>query len=324
MAIKLCIIRDDRLGDLILSMPVIESLKKNNNIEISLIASSINYDFANKTKVFQNIHVSENGFINKINLIKKVRRENFDLIVNCSGLKGKIYKLFLPKNNTITSILLSRYKKNSHIKKKIIKFIQSLFFNKVIIVDRYNDQIQNNTKHQTNIVKDLFDNSNLIVDKINDYTFKTNKNAEKNLVIIHLSNSWLQNSRLEKLQKIISAIINDTKYNIKLTTEKKINERFNEVIKNCKKNKERIRILLEPSLNQLIKVMGDASFVITPECGCSHIATMLNTKTIIIYDNNNLPGTINQEYEPYQKIYFKLVFKEDDIIQKTIEILKLK
>ncbi len=84
MAIKLCIIRDDRLGDLILSMPVIESLKKNNNIEISLIASPINYDFANKTKIFQNIHISENGFINKINLIKKVRRENFDLIVNCS------------------------------------------------------------------------------------------------------------------------------------------------------------------------------------------------------------------------------------------------
>jgi len=49
---------------------------------------------------------------------------------------------------------------------------------------------------------------------------------------------------------------------------------------------------------------------------------MLNKKTIIIYDDENLPDLINQEYEPYKKKYLKLVFNKDNIVKKIIEILR--
>jgi len=46
---KICIIRDDRLGDLILTLPVVEALKHENDVEITLLCSHINKNLAKNT-----------------------------------------------------------------------------------------------------------------------------------------------------------------------------------------------------------------------------------------------------------------------------------
>ena len=92
--------------------------------------------------------------------------------------------------------------------------------------------------------------------------------------------------------------------------------------KNNKMEINKTYLCYEPSFDSWIETLNSASHVITPECGCAHVATMLRKKTIIIYDENNHPDLINKEYEPYKNNYSKLVFNKDDIVYDIMRFLR--
>ncbi|MDA1284248.1 MAG: hypothetical protein O3C61_04910 [Proteobacteria bacterium] len=329
---KICIIRDDRLGDLILTLPVIETLKEKHALSITLLASSTNQILANRTKLFQKVYVFEKGIINQFKLILNMRKEKFDWVVNCSPFKNRFYKLFIPANNKISSLFLSRYKKTHIIKKLIIHWFLKKFFNHIEVIERYEGRMNNNIIHQTEIVLKLFNKIGFNLGSPKGYEYKKNSFQENKLVVIHLSNSWLEGERINDLDELIKSINYDTDYSIILTSEKNMHSGFNNTINGIdlfkideeisNNDKQKISFYHEPTLDDWIKVLDMASYVITPECGCSHVATMLNKKTIIIYDDNNFPELINQEYEPYKKEYLKLVFKKNNIVEKIMGILR--
>ena len=106
---NICIIRDDRLGDTILTLPIVKQIKKEYpNSQITLIISKISEDliklcdYVDKYLVFSN-----NKIINKIN------SQNFDLIINFSPIKNRTYKFFLNAKRKINIIYLSRYKRDN-------------------------------------------------------------------------------------------------------------------------------------------------------------------------------------------------------------------
>ena len=80
MSKKICIIRDDRLGDLILTLPVVEALKHENDVEITLLCSHINKNLARNTKLFESIIVFREGIFNQMKLIRNLRKEKFDSV----------------------------------------------------------------------------------------------------------------------------------------------------------------------------------------------------------------------------------------------------
>ena len=80
---------------MILTLPVIEGLKEKYGLNITLVASSTNQTFANRTKLFQKVYVFEKGIINQFKLILSLRKEKFDWVVNCSPFKKKFYKIFI-------------------------------------------------------------------------------------------------------------------------------------------------------------------------------------------------------------------------------------
>ena len=58
---KICIIRDDRLGDAILTLPIINKLKKTyKNSKITLVISPISAELVKKFDFFDNLIVSKN------------------------------------------------------------------------------------------------------------------------------------------------------------------------------------------------------------------------------------------------------------------------
>ena len=77
---KICIIRDDRLGDTILTLPIIQKLRKTYiDSRITLVISSISEELVKKFDFFDNLIISKN-----IETIRKINQSKFDLILNFS------------------------------------------------------------------------------------------------------------------------------------------------------------------------------------------------------------------------------------------------
>ena len=70
--------------------------------------------------------------------------------------------------------------------------------------------------------------------------------------------------------------------------------------------------------NLWIKVIYSSSTIITPECGCSHIAAAYKIPVNIIYGPKNHPEAIHKEYAPWKSKYNKFVFGEDGLNLKLI------
>ena len=68
-------------------------------------------------------------------------------------------------------------------------------------------------------------------------------------------------------------------------------------------------------------VIYSSSAVITPECGCSHVAAACKIPVNIIYDPNNYPEAIHKEYAPWKSKYNKFVFDEKNLNQNLIKHL---
>ena len=67
-----------------------------------------------------------------------------------------------------------------------------------------------------------------------------------------------------------------------------------------------------------ISIINSSDYVITPECGCTHIASLSNSKLCVIYDADNLPNMIASEYAPWKKSYTKLISNDEKLIEKLI------
>ena len=70
---KICIIRDDRLGDTILTLPIIQKLRKTYiDSRITLVISSISEELVKKFDFFDNLIISKNN----IETIRKINQSN--------------------------------------------------------------------------------------------------------------------------------------------------------------------------------------------------------------------------------------------------------
>ena len=86
--------------------------------------------------------------------------------------------------------------------------------------------------------------------------------------------------------------------------------------------KNNITILDKLSYENWIHVIYSSSQVITPECGCTHISAACKIPVNIIYDADNLPDAIYNEYSPWKSKHKKFVFNEKDLNKKIINCLE--
>ena len=68
-------------------------------------------------------------------------------------------------------------------------------------------------------------------------------------------------------------------------------------------------------------MINQADYVITPECGCTHIASLTKCKLAVIYDADNYPNNIRQEYAPCNKKYLSLETNEKELNQKLLNFI---
>ena len=288
---KICIIRDDRLGDTILTLPIIQKLRKTYiNSRITLVISSISEELVKKFDFFDNLIISKNN----IETIRKINRSKFDLILNFSPLKNRFYKLFLKSKTKVHLSFQSRYKYKN--RRSIQIAFLKIFFHKIYCYER-NDL--NKLCHQTEFMDKLLVSEGVYK---SEKPNKINLNLGNNLIfdyLIHLSDRWFKSDyRNKDLINLIEILIK-TNSKICITTDlylsNDLKNLIDEIIKNFKLN-----CFIKPSFEEWINLIDQSNVIMTFESGCSHICGILNKKTLIIYDNQNKPDFIMKEYKPYE------------------------
>ena len=76
-------------------------------------------------------------------------------------------------------------------------------------------------------------------------------------------------------------------------------------------------ILDKLNFDNWTSVINSSTWVITPECGCTHIASLSGTNLCVIYDADNVPDMIAEEYAPWKKKYTK-IYSNNQNLEKEI------
>ena len=124
---------------------------------------------------------------------------------------------------------------------------------------------------------------------------------------------------LNQTFNLILTTDNTTKNNFKLIFNyfKKVN---NENFNNLNEIKE-TTILENLNFENWVQSIYSSSLVITPECGCTHIASLCKIPSKIIYDANNKPEMIYSEYSPWKSVHEKYTFGKKNLNSKLIQSL---
>ena len=338
---QICISRLDKMGDMILSLPTINGIKKANpKTQIYILASRQNAKILKKLNYIDKIIIinPDNTFSAIFKNIYSLRKLNFDFFINLSPtLLSYFFCFFSKSKNKATLIFLSRYKK-TFFSKLLLRILSKIFCKYVHTIDRYSKLKKNEDIHQTKMIFDLIKICDIpcyLNDDINISLPSKKLNLvplNKVLITIHLSDRWINKCYSEDNFLELVLKLPKSKYIYVLTTDNSTKNKFKKIYNNfkiinskdfisIKKLKDDITILDKLNYENWVNVIYSSNQVITPECGCTHISSACNVPVIIIYDSNNLPEAIYKEYHPWKSKHKKLVFGEIKLNEKIINNL---
>jgi len=293
MSKNILIFRTDRIGDLIVSCPPILTIKESmDNSDLTLIASSKNFDYAKSLNLFNEILLfPETGIFNKIQFILKLRKKKFDYIYIFDGKeKSFISSLFLKSTFKVG------------ISNKIKKYFN--FFNIKIF------EFNNNKLYE--VFQKTLDYSK-INRKINHYDFiskKKNNNfvneiSINNYVQIHLDEKWFSTFYINNYTDInpnynefISFLQNASQYsNILITTgfvnfplldeiKKKFLIKLKDNIYLNNEMNHSIYFIDKPSFLDIESLMTKTKLLIICHGSLTHVANSFNIKIIDIIEES--------------------------------------
>ncbi len=332
---KICIERSDRMGDMILTLPVIQGIKeKNPQAIIHVIASQKNSKICKQFNLIDKTFEKSTLSSSFSNLMKSIRNEKYDYYFAFSpGWFGLRLGLFSKSKVKSSLILKSRYSSNVFSKFGQIIF-SKLFYSLSLVIDRFRLLKSNKNIHQTNMMMDVVSKSGLAISKITQtkFTFKNilALNKVKPLCVIHLSSKWINNHYSEDDFKDLLKLLKEKDISIYLTSDETTKNKFKKIFvtfpviddpSSLTKNKRNISICNNFDFENWTSLINQADYVITPESGCTHIASLTKCKLAVIYDANNSPKSIRQEYAPWNKEYLGLETNDQELNKKLFNFI---
>ena len=93
---KYLIFRTDRIGDFLITLILVKSIKRNDPKSIiKIVASKKNFNYIKSFNEIDNVFLLENNFFNKIKLIKLLRKDSYHaIIVHDSKKRSKFISFF--------------------------------------------------------------------------------------------------------------------------------------------------------------------------------------------------------------------------------------
>ena len=275
---KILLVRNDNIGDLICTTPAIEALrKKYPSYQIDIVVNSYNYSAIHKNPYVNKIYVYTKpkhvkGFINKIKagidklkIILEIRKEKYDAVVVFRRKYSASAELFSKITNAKYKIGVKNFKGT----------------------DDFNIYV--NIKENEHEVEFCYECLNFFDIKYNNektlfYISNENKNKYSryiNFRCLHISARMVNNQLSEyKLREIIEKI-DKTKFIITAEPKdyklaEKLSKEFN------------VEFVKTTSFIDLGGLFKNLELVITLEGGAMHLSSAVDTKTIAIFGQSDI------------------------------------
>ena len=332
---KICIERSDRMGDMILTLPVIQGIKERNpQAIVHVIASQKNLKICEQFSFIDKIFEKSKLSSSFNNLTKSIIAEKYDYYFNFSpGWFGLLLGFFSKSNFKSSLILKSRYSSNVFSKLGQI-FFSKVFYSLSFVINRFKLLQVNKDIHQTNMMMNVVSKSGIAISRKTQTKFIFNNNftlnKNKPVCIVHLSSKWINDYYSEENFNDLLKLLNEKNILIYLTTDETTKNKFNKIFEtfdilkdpsNIQKNNKSILICNNFNFENWTSLINQADYVITPESGCTHIASLTKCKLAIIYDSDNFPNSIKQEYAPWNKEYLNLETNDKKLNQKLFNFI---
>jgi len=283
---KYLIFRTDRIGDFLLSMILIKSIKRNDkNSYIVVISSEKNYDYIKTFNLIDEVIKLKKGYINRVMLILKLLKHKFNFSIIHDGKKrSKFINFFLNKHNTLK--VNNDDIKNSHFI-KLKKIIYSMNF-------KFNP-------------KDL--------DILTDRNFFNKEIDKSKYITLHYDEKWSNKTYISKYVDIepskeqLLSLINNIRYKsndqIIITTGVNTPEILKNTISEI--NNQNIKLIESLNFKELEKIVSRSKLLISCHGAISHVASAYNIRQIDIIDNNSKEPYSNwtDHFRNYFPIYRK-------------------
>lgn len=332
---KICIERSDRMGDMILTLPVIQGIKdKNPHAIVHVIASQKNSKICNQFSLIDKIFEKSKLSSSFNDLTKSIRAEKYDYYFTFSpGWFGLRLGFFSKSKFKSSLILKSRYSSNLFSKLDQI-FFSKIFYSLSLVIDRFRSLKTNKNIHQTNMMMDLISKSGVAISRKTQTKFMFNNvfilNKSKPVCILHLSSKWVNNYYSEENFNDLLKLLNEKEILIYLTTDETTKNKFNKIFEtfdavedpsDIQKSEKSILICNNFNFENWTSLLNQADYVITPESGCTHIASLTKCKLAVIYDADNSPNSIRHEYAPWNKEYLALETNDKELNRKLLNFI---
>ena len=277
------IFRTDRIGDFLLTIILINSIKRNDpNSTITVISSKKNYHFIKSFKIINEVIILKNTLPAKIKLIYKLRSAYYDnIIVHDSKNRSSIISLFLkygrkiiPNNNLNISYIDS-----------IKEIISKLNFN--------------------------FIESDLNTLKYRDHNFF--KDFNEDFILLHFDEKWIYDDYIteytnieplkDELISFISLLLTVTNKRLVITTGIRSPNILNNII-NTGLN-SRVKVFKELDFLDLEVLISKSKLLISCHGSVSHVAAAHKIKQIDIIEEKqtNFYSKWTSHFRNYNSIH---------------------
>ena len=332
---KICIERSDRMGDMILTLPIIQAIKEGDpQAIVHIVASKKNIKICKQFTLINKIYEMSSKPSKFNNLAKSISNEKYDYFFAFSpNLSGLLLGLFSKSKIKSSLILQSRYKSNFLSKFWQIIF-SKIFFSHSEVINRFKSLQENKNYHQTKVMMEVVSKSGLKIIKNKKSKFKFSNvftlKKDKLLCVIHLSSKWINQYYLEDNFLELLNLFKNMNLSIYLTSDETTKNKFAKIFNSYPvvdnsnhllNNKKQIVICDYFDFENWTSLINQVDYVITPESGCVHIASLTSCKLCIIYDSDNLPKSIMNEYAPWNKEFLALETNDKELNKKILKFI---
>ena len=293
---KYIFFRTDRIGDFLVSLILIQSIRRNDpKAHITVIASNKNYSYIKSLKSIDETILYPNGILKRFIFIVKMLNKNFNAVFALDGKKRSIYSSILIKSRF--KFLLTT--------KILYKKLLNLFFYNIIYEKEYKNKLEE-IKSLLSSLKYNFKNSDLNVFENERTVKKIPYNLNEEPILFHFDEKWIFNEYIQKYTKIepgedelrnfIKEIILKTNKNLFITTGLKNNKLIESIKKNftlledntyfLNINNKKVILFVNKDFNQIQEMILVSKIIICCHGAVSHVAAGFNKKIIDIYDQS--------------------------------------
>jgi len=288
------IFRTDRIGDFLLTIILINSIKRNDpNSIITIISSKKNYHFIKSFKVINEVIILKNSLFEKIKLIHKLRSVYYDnIVVHDSKNRSSIISLFLKYGRKI--------KPNNNPNVSYIDAIKEIIF-----------------KLNFNFIE-----SDLNTLKLRDHN--SFEDLNENFILLHFDEKWIYDDYIseytnieplkDELISFIDLLLTISNKNLIITTGIHCPNVLNNII-NLGLN-SRVKVYKKLDFLDLENLISKCKLLISCHGAVSHIAAAHQIKQIDIIDK--MKFNFYSKWTAYFRNYSPIYRKKFSILSEEI------